>query len=444
MSSHCHAFAHHSLLGGVSLPTLYFHDDQTPLVTTPRSNDPPTPPWGFPPFLKVFHRHATLLRSRLITQSNNRGGELWLVNPSKADREVHEAGYEETHKPRGGADTPPGQAYPPPAAQYPSMPTAAPATSSTPRDSLLVSLSNITNMARHTAQNVLNHPLAKPVVPHLPPAFRSLVNAPGEWQSTVPPRTSNARSADVASEFEAARLYLARWARVVAEEGERSRRDEIAAQAGRGDASAEDLTSLGVFSVLPSHSKRPMPKPTRHPENPITAEAWDDFIATGKDEEFVRREIFRRGFSDWPNDQGARRQGWEVLLGVVPWSVEQGPSGLDRLSQRQERREKVVKAKREEYERLHQGWRDKTKSGEAPDNWKEEWHRIDVSLSMVAEYPADSSGRLPPHRPHPSFVCRHARGRRGGRRGEGGRWRRRRGILAGRQGGGGWPRASEP
>ncbi|BEI80939.1 hypothetical protein CcaverHIS002_0200990 [Cutaneotrichosporon cavernicola] len=361
-----------NLLGGVSLPTLYFHDDQTPLATN-QSGDPSTSQWGFQPFLKVFHRHATLLRSRLITPTNNRGGELWLVNPSRADREVHEAGYEEKGRWHGGDKTPPGAAYPPAAAPYPTLPPASP---TTPRDSLLVSLSNITNIARSTAQNVLNHPLAKPVVPHLPPAFRSLVHAPGEWQSSVPPRRGSSSSADVATEFEAARLYLARWARVVAEEGERSRRDELAARAAGGDASAEDITSLGVFSVLPGNRK--MPKPTRHPERPITAEEWDDFIATGKDELFVRQQIFRRGFSDMPNDQGARRRGWEVLLGVVPWSVEEGPSGLDRLSQRAERRDEIVRAKREEYERLHQGWREKTKSGEAEDNWKEEWHRIDV------------------------------------------------------------------
>ncbi|GMK56206.1 hypothetical protein CspeluHIS016_0300460 [Cutaneotrichosporon spelunceum] len=362
-----------NLLGGVSLPTLYFHDDQTPLASTPKSSDPSASQWGFQPFLKVFPKHATLLRSRLVTPTNNRGGELWLVNPSRADREVHEAGYEEKGRWRGGDTTPPGAAYPPPVAPYPTLVS----TSTTfPRDSLLVSLSNITNLARNTAQNVLNHPLAKPVVPHLPPAFRSLVHAPGEWQSSVPPRRGSSSGADVASEFEAARLYLARWARVVAEEGERSRRDELAARAASGEAITEDVTSLGVFSVLPGNRK--MPKPTREPERPITAEEWDDFIATGKDELFVRQRIFRRGFSDMPNDQGARRRGWEVLLGVVPWSVEDGPSGLDRLSQRAERRDEVLRRKREEYEQLHKGWREKTKTGEAEDNWKEEWHRIDV------------------------------------------------------------------
>jgi hypothetical protein len=243
----------------------------------------------------------------------------------------------------------------------------------------------------------------------------------------------------VATEFEAARLYLARWARVVAEEGERSRRDELAARAGRGDASAEDVTSLGVFSLLPGNRK--MPKPTRHPEHPITAEDWDDFIATGKDELLVRQEIFRRGFSDLPNDQGARRRGWEVLLGVVPWSVEEGPSGLDRLSQRAERRDKVLRGRREEYERLHQGWREKTKNGEAEDSWKEEWHRIDVSSMNSKEL---TTGRLPPDGPHSAIVRSYARDSCRRRRGEGGRWRWRRHLVSGRQGGGGRTRPSEP
>lgn len=362
-----------SLLGGVSLPTLYFHDDQTPLVTTPRSSTPPTPVWGFPPFLKVLERHAVLLRSRLVTPMNNRGGELWLVNPSKGDREVHEAGYEETNKSSQGRSTPAAPAYPPPAS-FPNIGLSQP--QPTPRDSLLVGLSNITNMARHTAQNVLNHPLAKPVVPHLPPAFRSLVTAQGEWESArLTPKSGSSRSSDVASEFESARLYLARWARVVAEEGERSRRGELAAQAGMGDSGSTE-TSLGVFSLLPSTSKRPQPKPTRIPQHPITTSDWYTFIVDGKDELSVRREIFRRGFSDEPGEEEGRKQGWEVLLGVVPWSVEVGP---DRLAQRNDRRDKVLQAKRASYQQLHSGWREKTENGEAPDAWKEEWHRIDVS-----------------------------------------------------------------
>lgn len=357
-----------NLAGGVSLPTLFFHDDQTPLVTTPRSSDPPTPPWGFPPFLAVLRQHATVIRSRLVM--NGSGEELWLVNPSKADREVHEAGYEEAK--RAGDSTP--VSYPPqaPHMQYPSLQAM---NQSSPKDSLLVGLSNVTNIARHAAQNVLNHPLAKPVVPHLPPAFRTLVNAPGEWESSLRPKLGSERSPDVATEFEAARLYLARWARVVAEEGERSRRSELAAQAGQAGQSEDDLTDLGVFSLV-SRSKQPAPKPTRDPHHPITVPDWQAFIAGDMDEEFVRGEIFRRGFSDEPSQSQARRQGWEVLLGVVPWNV--GDSSGD-SEKRGATREKVLREKRSEYYKLLTGWQDRARKGDTPSDWREEWHRIDVS-----------------------------------------------------------------
>lgn len=351
----------------MSLPTLYFHDDQTPLVTTPRSSTPPTPVWGFPPFLKVLERHAALLRSRLVTPTHNRGGELWLVNPSRGDREVHEAGYEDSGEVNASA-------YPP-VATFPNMPSVS-TPAATPRDSLLVGLSNITNYARHTAQTVLKHPLAKPVVPHLPPAFRSLATAQGEWEGArLTPKNGSSRSSDVASEFESARLYLARWARVVAEEGERSRRGELAAQAGMGELGTTE-TSLGVFSLLPSVSSTPPAKPTRTPQHPITTADWYTFIIDGKDEVSLRGEIIRRGFSDEPGEEDARKQGWEVLLGVVPWSVESGP---DRLAQREERRERILTSLREDYAREYAGWRAKTQTPDTPDSWKEEWHRIDVS-----------------------------------------------------------------
>lgn len=292
------------------------------------------------------------------------------MNPSKADREVHEAGYEQSQR----ANDPTLASYPPqaPHMQYPSLQAVGQAS---PKDSLLVGLSNVTNIARHAAQNVLNHPLAKPVVPHLPPAFRTLVNAPGEWESSLRPKLGSERSPDVATEFEAARLYLARWARVVAEEGERSRRSELAAQAGHAGQSEDDLTDLGVFSLI-SRSKQPAPKPTRDPHHPITMSDWQAFIAGDMDEEFVRGEIFRRGFSDEPSQSQARRQGWEVLLGVVPWNVGDSSGDADK---RGATREKVLRGKRSEYYNLLTGWQDKTRKGEYPPGWREEWHRIDVS-----------------------------------------------------------------
>ncbi|OWZ64775.1 hypothetical protein AYX15_03581 [Cryptococcus neoformans] len=276
-----------------------------------------------------------------------------------------------------------------------------------PKQALLTSLSNLTNLSRRKASQILSHPLAQPVVPHLPPAVRSLVNVPGEWERNGQSNNSNnnnksvlQKGNDVASEFESARLYLAKWARVVAEEGERARRSELAAQARiRGSTSAstsaaaatqtgdddddddaEDLaSSLGVFSLLPSkaYSKRPVPSPTRTPQDPITLPEWEKWAEEGKDELFVRQQIFRRGFSDVERDKLARREGWEVLLGVVPWSVGGFGPG-EQVEKRKREREEVRQGRRRVYKGLKSQWRAEFADGSEREAWKEEWHRIDV------------------------------------------------------------------
>lgn len=323
----------------------------------------PRSQWGFPPFLELLQSHATLLKSRLLTKSNQ-GAELWLVNPSHADRDVHQHGIDESipSAPKKASNSP----YPPKQTDFPSPNII---NDLNPRQSLLTSLSTITNFSRKAAQQVLAHPLAQPVVPHLPPAVRTFVNAQGEWER-------NSLQNSTANEFESARLYLARWARVVAEEGERNRRAEIAGRAslngGYGERITQDDLSgeLGVFSLLASpNSKRAVPRPTRTPQHPITVSDWDQFASEGRDELWVRREIFRRGFSDADEDGRARREGWEVLLSIIPWDIGVGKT---RTATRNARREE----KRVEYARLKSRWMGFT--GSAKEMLKEEWHRIDV------------------------------------------------------------------
>ncbi len=304
------------------------------------------------------------------------------------DREVHEAGVEEQTGPPSSEQR--RTAVPVNSAPYPpkaSLPNMAVLGQTTPKQTLLTGLSNITTFSRKMGQQILSHPLAQPVVPHLPSAVRSLVNVPGEWERSgrLPPKTG--RAIDVASEFESARLYLARWARVVAEEGERARRKEVAAQADLNTGErvgAEDLaSSLGVFSLLTSpNSKRPIPHPTRTPQHPITSRDWASFAAQGRDELWVRREIFKRGFSDSTEseEKATRRNGWEVLLGSVAWrvgGVGGGETGKDR---RRKARIEAREAKREVYARLKAKWRAEADTSENMEQLKEEWHRIDVSF----------------------------------------------------------------
>lgn len=366
-----------SLMGGISLPTLFFHDDESPLVLTGSQTSPnPRSQWGFPPFLNLLATHSSLLRSRLIGGRSNQGAELYLINPSKADREVHDADLDDSAG--SGAKSYPPKASFPDTNVLSNQPTA--------RQTLISGFANLTNVARKASQQVLKHPLAQEIVPHLPPAVRSLVNAPGEWDQSGRSSLRQKGRSDVASEFESARLYLARWARVVAEEGERARRDEVAGRASVGqstDKDVDDLTSsLGVFSILTAPgSKRANPTPTRTPGSPITSRDWASFAAQGRDELYVRREIFRRGFSDSREDEEkrTRREGWEVLLGIVPWCVGGVGGGETGRIERQHAREQLRKEKRSEYERLKAAWRDDQQLKEA-ESWKEEWHRIDVSF----------------------------------------------------------------
>nr|KIR82901.1 rab GTPase activator [Cryptococcus tetragattii IND107] len=327
--AHWNGSATINLAGGVSLPTLYFHDDESPLLAAPSAGDTPRARWGFPPFLSLLAHRAVLVRSSLV--HSRQGAELWLVNPSRADREVHEAGVDSDQpepdvipknkaSPATATDYPPRPGYPAAHPYFDRMDAA------NPRQALLTSLSTLTNLSRRKASQILSHPLAQPVVPHLPPAVRSLVNVPGEWEckSAAPGSVGRKGNNDVASEFESARLYLAKWARIVAEEGERARRSELAAQARIRRAKStststtpkedeeEDLaSSLGVFSLLPSkaYTKQPIPSPTRTPQNPITLAEWDAWAAQGQDELFVRQQIFKRGFSDAEGDKLARREG---------------------------------------------------------------------------------------------------------------------------------------
>jgi hypothetical protein len=111
-----------------------------------------------------------------------------------------------------------------------------------PRTSFLQSFSHLTRATRHAAQQILSHPLAQPIVPHLPSPMQSLVTANGEWAGWV--------EKGGMGEFESARVYLARWARVVAEEGERARRREAGVIGGGGEGGEREEGELGVFELL--------------------------------------------------------------------------------------------------------------------------------------------------------------------------------------------------
>jgi hypothetical protein len=225
---------------------------------------------------------------------------------------------------------------------------------------LLQSFSNITRATRHAAQNILSHPLAKPIVPHLPDPVRSLVNADGEWEWG-----SWVEKGGV-GEFESARVYLARWARIVAEQGEYARRKEAQALSSYSSGLTEEDSSLGIFELLHSTSNLPTPKSSRDPSFPIDERTWTDwFSADGRPTitaEEMRREIFRRGVSSKAN---LRQKIWPFVLGVHEWNVTS------------QEREMQWQQKRNQYQVLEDQW---CGVPEVFNSAKvlEERHRIDV------------------------------------------------------------------
>ena len=172
--------------------------------------------------------YAHLLRSNL-----QQG--LFLVDPNRADIEAHTTQLFDddavdlifSHSASSSPIPPLRRPYPPSlSSQYP--PSAPLSTNANSRPSLLhqglasasspanggatqailSSFSQITRATRHAAQNILSHPLAKPILPHLPDPVKSFANAHGEWSSWV--------EKGGVGEFESARIYLAKWARVSA------------------------------------------------------------------------------------------------------------------------------------------------------------------------------------------------------------------------------------
>ncbi|TFK54943.1 GTPase-activating protein gyp7 [Heliocybe sulcata] len=390
-----------NLINGATLPTLYFHDDEsksftsshvaTSPVTTrnPASYPPPpvetshhakTSTWGGEDLLARLRAYCHLMRSNLQTN-------LYLVDPSKADIETHstqifdddavddilaESSYANSHSPVPAHRRPrplstSSASQPNPYSNRSSIlhrslqpPSPRSQPPSQARTALLQSFSNITRATRHAAQNILSHPLAKPIVPHLPDPVKSFVNAPGEWSSWV--------EKSGVGEFESARVYLARWARIVAEEGEHARKREAQAIPSSSSSSnlAEETSSLGVFELLHSTSNLPTPKSSRDPSKPVNEYMWDIwFEKDGRPKvriEEMKREVFRRGI----NPKGTlRRKIWPFLLNVHEWDTTE-----EERSQRWEE-------KRKEYHRLKDNWCGVPEVFERPDVI-EERHRIDV------------------------------------------------------------------
>ena len=408
-----------SQVGGVAMPTLHFHDDESKstvlsmhrakqsasadaaaaasaaaqshtedaskLSALPSSSSwsatsshrasprptSPSPTWGGDELVQQLRKYANVHRSAIEPN-------LFLVNPSRADLETHStplfdddaidmpnpnpanAAWSHDLSENAYSMSPlhqslPGGGTPGRRNNELAMDNLT-VWAKSARMSVLSSFANFTQQARHASHAVLSHPLARPYVPHLPGPVQSFAQAgpvplgpnEGEWEW----RTSRiANNSGTGEYYDSARVYLARWARLVAEEGERNRRKEERLGANMGDttdASSSNLhrpsssggvrtegSELGAFEVLEKIYDLPRPtseREARFAELKLDAdmptssvgldvEEWRSLFDadTGRPLHAVseiRHRIFVNGLTD-----RARKLAWPYLLDATPFNA---------------------------------------------------------------------------------------------------------------------------
>ncbi|CED83958.1 Ypt/Rab-specific GTPase-activating protein GYP7 and related proteins [Phaffia rhodozyma] len=320
-----------NVIGGQTLPTLHFHDDESPSTIhqlSSRGQNLPAAKWGGEDLLNRVRTYAHLLRSVLEP-------DLFLVNPNRQDIEIHstptfsDSAVDDILSPLPPQASGSGSGhnlndrvtYPPSSSVH------------SPRTTLLSTFSQLTRSITSISNQVLTHPN---VHPHLPKPVKSLITADQ-------PQFTRWSDLTGVGEYDSARIYLAKWARLVAEEGERSRKVEVVskhealpnkssssaslsttASASEPGSSAETESGsgeLGVWEVLRVTKRLGLENiaSTRKPGKPIRKSEWDGWFDgwEGKpvvEESWMREEVFKRGI-----DPGFRSVVWPFLLGVIPW-----------------------------------------------------------------------------------------------------------------------------
>lgn len=221
------------------------------------------------------------------------------------------------------------------------------------RWSFLEKMSQVTTFTKRTAQDIVENP-------KVPPQVRRLMKNP-EVQT-------------LQDEFDSARVYLARWAAGIAEQGEKDRAQRI--WTARDVLEMED-SDVGEFEILDMDASGMSLADKR---KPVTLKEWNGFFdsQTGRlqitpDE--VKERIFHGGLD--PND-GVRKDAWLFLLGVYEW---------DSIA---DERKAINNSKRDEFVRLKGAWWERMVdgSGTAEDSewWKEQKGRIGRSTRPSAPH----------------------------------------------------------
>jgi hypothetical protein len=176
------------------------------------------------------------------------------------------------------------------------------------RTNILSTFSKITRAATNISSEILSHPS---IAPHLPQPVKTLIHADA-------PQFAKWSDLTGTGEFESARVYLARWARLVAEEGERNKRSEspivgIGPSAANGVSAAAAVDGmgegdLGIWEVLRFAKRLGLEDiRTTRVQGQLIDQAewagfWDAAGAPVKEEQWIRGEVFRRVRMTAPGD----------------------------------------------------------------------------------------------------------------------------------------------
>jgi hypothetical protein len=242
----------------------------------------------------------------------------------------------------------------------------------TTRFAVLSHFSQITSAARSGAHALLSHPIAARIAAESAgagPRAAGLADAITSFAQHGPlyplgpsdPEWRHSEAAKaIGGEFDSARVFLARFARQVAEQAERSRlaEQEEARKKGEQSGVAHEPSVLGAFEILDLQPSVQRPTPTRDAMRPITSAEWESFFdkqgAPLVPFSQARQLIFRRSLGPAPTCKpGAdpaslhvrpRCQAWSFLLGAEDWSM--GETAAERARKWERRVEEYWAAKR--------------------------------------------------------------------------------------------------
>lgn len=326
---------------GDSFPALFFHDSECQSTILQRkklakeSFDPFSDGagmfWGGDEVLRWLKQYLNVERANL-------DHNIYLIEPSEADRQGLGQHLEEQKQKQQKKQTPGAK-------RDGGMDPFTKALKET-RWQILEKLSQVTTFTRKTAQAVADNP-------RIPPPVRRLMQNP--------------EVVTLSEEFDSARLYLARWAMVVADQSEREKRQRIFTAR---DVMELEEGPLGDFEVLDMETGGLSIQDRRKPVNLAEWKAWFDVegrLQVTPDE--VKDRIFHGGLDA---EDGVRKEAWLFLLEVYDWES----SADERHATMNSRRDEFIRLKGAWWERMAEG----TGTLEEAEWWKDQRMRIGKNI----------------------------------------------------------------